>query len=161
MSDITLLSMDDERVSYGDVLHICRNLRFRDHEEIFATRHDDNPDQLAEDVWLLRGCAWVVFKGDDPVAVIGARLVHPTMWTIFAFGTASWKRCIITLTRHAEKFLKPMFRGAKATRVQAHAMATHDDARRWLGFCGMHQEATLKSYGKAGQDFVVYVWHPT
>jgi hypothetical protein len=145
---------------YADLVHICENLRERDRAEIFATRWTDDPHTLAEDTWRLREFAWMAFRDNEPVAVIGAAMLHPTLWTIFAYGTDKWRRVIVTLTRHANNFMKPAFTNSGATRVQCHALETHDDARKWLRSCGMREESVHKNYGKAGETFVGYVWHP-
>jgi len=150
-------------VDYGDVVHICENLRERDIAEIFATRWDNDVHKLAEEIWAYRECAWVAYTHDgEPAAIMGCHPILPgsKVWTIFGFGTPRWSDVIVALSRQALRFCKPMMKNAGANRVSCYALSTHHDARKWVQFLGMHEEATHKMFGKDGEDFVVYVWFP-
>jgi hypothetical protein len=62
------------KADLGSLLFICRNLRAADHEELFATRWDDDPDALAAEAFTRWGSfAWVAGLGDEPIAACGPR----------------------------------------------------------------------------------------
>lgn len=141
------------------LLHICRNLRARDREEIFATRFDEDPVGLAEETYALREFGWVAVASDgEPVAVIGAAPIWPTVWSVYAFGTDRWPEVVRTLTKHARRFMMPALLNTGARRAQCYALYEHDDARHWLKALGANEEHVLEEFGKSGERFVLYAW---
>jgi hypothetical protein len=145
--------------TFDDVLHICRNLRERDREEIFAMRFTDDPDQLAADVSTSYGrMVWCAYADGVPVAMVGAMPPWPGTWSAFAFGTDDWPRVVMSLTRLARTFLMPAIYNSGARRAICYALDTHTDARAWLSLLGMEPEQVLPRWGKNGETFVLYSW---
>lgn len=145
---------------YDDILSVCRRLRERDRQEIFATRYDETPEALAQDTYALRGFAWLAYRDGVPVAVMGAWPAHPTLWHVFAYGTADWPKVVLALTRHARRFVIPALHRAGYRRAECKALRGHRDARRWIEAIGGAAECVHKNYGKGGEDFVGYCWTP-
>lgn len=142
-----------------DALYIAHRLRARDAEEIYALRWHDDPDKLAmEVVQVPPDMVWTATHNDLPVAVFGAYPTHPKVWTVFAFATDEWAKCVLTVTKHIKRFMIPAIDATDAIRVQCWAMSTHDDARKWLKILGAVEGPTLDFYGKNGQDFTCYSW---
>jgi hypothetical protein len=140
------------------VQYVCRNLRDRDAEEIFATRFHDDPDQLASEIATVREYSWCAVVDHEPVAIIGAYEKWPGVWSVFAFGTDRWPEVVLTLTKHVRRVMIPELFERGAIRADCHALETHDDARRWLTALGAKEGPGLDNFGKNGQSFVCYCW---
>jgi hypothetical protein len=144
--------------SYSDMLYIAENLRERDREELFATRYGENPADLARDAVATGAFRWAAYLDGEPVAAIGAFPRWPRVWTAWAYGTDKWPKVVLTLTKHARRFMFPAILNSGAIRMDALALSTHTDARAWLGVLGALPEKHLDKWGKNGQTFVSYVW---
>lgn len=138
--------------------YIAKFLRERDREEVFALRYDEDPARLAMDTYNCGDFQWIAYLDGRPVASIGAFPVWPNVWTVWAYGTDDWPKVALTLTKHVRRFMIPGLVNAGARRAHCFAMASHDDARRWLTALGAEEEAKLDNYGKDGQAFVCYSW---
>lgn len=143
---------------FQDMLDICRNLRERDREELFATRFGDDPADLANSAVASGGFRWGAYLDGRPVAAIGAQPRWPGVWTAWAYGTDDWPRVALTLTKHVRRFMLPALLRAGAHRVDAFALETHTDARRWLEMLGARPKNILAKWGRNGENFVCYVW---
>src|SRR6185437_2319284 len=75
-----------------------------------------------------------------------------------AFGTDQWPRALLSMTRHAWNFILPALISIKTHRAEAYVLADNGDARRWIESIGGEQEALLRGYGRAGEDFILYAW---
>ncbi len=144
--------------TYEQALYIAENLRERDRQEIFATRYDESIEGLARDTVALGGFSWVALVDGVPVAVIGATPRWPKVWGIWSYGTNDWDKVVLTLTRHALRFMRPALYNSGAIRVDCMALAAHTDARRWLEYLGLRPEKKLDKWGKNGETFVSYCW---
>lgn len=144
--------------SYADTLTVASNLRERDREEIFATRPDENPADLARDVIASGAFRWGAYVDNRPVAAIGAFQRWPNVWSVWAFGTDEWRSAAGALTKYAIRNMRPALYRSGALRVDCMSLATHTDARRWLELLGLRPEKTLDNWGKAGESFVLYSW---
>lgn len=142
------------------VAHICRHLRAADAAEIFATRWDDDPDDLADE--MLRrplGLVDMAVRDAEPVALVGAVPAWPGVWSVLAFGTDKWDKVAVTLTRHVRRFLIPALVGAGAHRAHCFSAAEHHTAHAWLTrSLGARRGPDLPNFGKNGETFVVFEW---
>lgn len=137
--------------------YIARNLRERDAAEVLATSVTD-PDSLAVETFQAGPFQWVAWDRDTPVASIGARCLWAGVWGVWAFGTDLWPRVVLSLTRHVRRVMIPSLLENGVHRAQCAALASHEDARRWLSSLGAKPEATLRGFGRGGEDFVIYAW---
>lgn len=141
-----------------DVVHVVRNLRERDRQEIFACEYGEDPVDFSRRVCSYGAFQWGAYVGGQPVAVIGAVPKWPRVWQVFAFGTDDWLKVVLTLTRHARRFMVPAIWRSGGHRIECAAMETHTDSRRWLERSfGARPEVLLANYGKNGENFVNYV----
>lgn len=148
-------------VERSAVEYIVANLRLRDYEEIFAQRWTDDQKSLIDEIMLWSGkMTWVFWRDGVPVALLGAWPVRPGVWSVWAFGTYRWPRVLSAMTKHVKRFIIPALLRAGAHRAEAVALATHRDSRRWLLALGAREEGTRRGWGRNGEDFVSYVWHP-
>lgn len=142
------------------ILHVVRNMRTLDREEIFATQFDDNHDAFAA-TWPTWGrFGYVIGDGVEPVAVIGAIPMWPHVWTMYMFATDRFDNVGKQLTKFTKYNMLPAAAEAGALRGECKSLSTHHTAHRWLRHLGAEREATLRGYGKNGEDFDLFVWRP-
>lgn len=140
-------------------MQICVNMRPEDREEIYATRWSDSPIDLAEDTMAIPGAKWVAHvAGLGPVAAYGAAPMWPGVWSLWLYGTPHFHRIGGRLSRHLLRVMLPGLAIAGAHRAEARSLSTHTQAHQWLERLGGQREATLKGFGKRGEDFYVYAW---
>ena len=140
------------------VRHVARNLRAWDRQEIFATRNDDDPDALAAAALGCGRISWVAGRGEDPIAAYGCAPLWQGVWSMWLFATDEFHQIGIGVTKMVTRSIVPMMFDAGAHRLEARSMEGHDDAQRWLEVIGARREATLKAFGREGQDFHIYTW---
>lgn len=148
------------RPNLDHILHVTRNMRQADREEIFALQYSDDEEVLARLVHAACGpFAWV-FAADDgePVAIMGVKPMHPNVFDAFMYATPRFGEVGAAMTRFVRKAMIPLLLKSKIHRVHAISKADHFDAHRWLEMLGARREATLEQYGKGGEDYVVFTW---
>ena len=144
----------------NDVMGVCANLREMDHREIFATRRNNDPVALAADVMDAKGFSWIAYVDDVPTAVIGVTAIWPGNVTVYAFGTENWNRAIISLTRHATRFMLPTMAETGVRLAHVYVLSAYQQARGWLRLMGFVEEAGIAGFGKGGEDFTLMTWRP-
>lgn len=152
---VALLRADAEAI-----LHVSVNMRDVDREEIFATRWSDSSIDLAEDIARIPGPHWAAWKaGIGPVAIYGAMPMWPGVWSMYFFSTPHFHQIARDVTRHIRKVMMPSLAlVAGAHRAEARSSVSHTEAHRWLERLGAKREATLKGYGRKGEDFILFAW---
>jgi hypothetical protein len=143
---------------YEDVLFVAQNMRASDREEIYATQWTATPEELANNVVHSGAFRWGAYVDDIPVAMIGAQPRWPGVWTAWAFGTIDWRKVALTLTKHVRRFMVPALLNHGALRVDAFAMASHEESRAWLTRLGATPGNPLDKWGRNGETFVAYSW---
>ena len=71
-------------VAPASVLYVAKNMRDEDALEIYATQFLDDPAAIMAATMACPAFAWVAWLGDEPVAVVGAAPLHPTVWQVYA-----------------------------------------------------------------------------
>jgi len=148
-----------ETPNYSGLFQVTRRLRESDRCECFATRFHDDPSELAReiDVYARMSIGWLVCINQEPVATLGAVLVWPGHWHVWAFGTERWGQVVMAITKHIKRVMIPMLLEVGARSVAAYAHAAHTGACAWLEFLGA-KGTPLPNWGKNGEDFVLYRW---
>jgi len=141
----------------GAVRHVAKRMRASDREEIFATRWNDDIDPFLKDceIAAAMGGAWVA-HADEPVAVIGVSEMHPHVWSAWMFATDKFDIVGRMVTKFTVRVIIPGMLRRRAHRVECRTIASHATAHHWLDFLGGRREATLKKFGKNGEDFFIY-----
>lgn len=143
--------------SHESVLHVVRNMRARDKEEIYNLRWEPNPFVIMNEVMAQSNFAWVAWLDDKPAAVFGGAPLHPGVWSMFAFATDEFPRLALGLTRFAVKTVIPtLFGEMGAHRLQCDSHEKHIDAHRWLARMGASKESVKKSFGQDGADYFTF-----
>lgn len=150
-----------EPLTYENVLHVARNMRAADKEEIYATRWSDSPEDLAADAMLVPHLCWTAHRDGKSIAAIGAVPIHPGCWSVWMFATDEWPLVSLKVTRHVLKQMIPTVirreDGFKRAECKSHSL--HNVAHRWLEYLGANRESTAYKYGKNGENFFVYAWY--
>lgn len=148
------------RADLASLLYVCRNLRADDRSEIFATRWNDDPDDLAAEAFTRWGEMSYIAAGADgiPIASIGATPMWDGVWSGWMMATDRFPEIGKSLTRWARRVMIPSIVEAGCHRIEARSEATHEVAHRWMGWLGAKPEFVLRRYGRDKQDFILFVW---
>ncbi len=146
------------------VLHLCKNMRAKDAEEIYAQRPDQNAFSLYRDLadvgprhlWfeVARPAASMT-----PVALFGVAALSPGVGVAHMFGTDALtiNHCRQIADRIRDVVVPAMLdRGLH--RVHADSLATYHWSHRFLLRAGARFEGPCWSLGRDGQDFATFVW---
>ena len=136
--------------------YVALRMRAYDAEEIFAIRRNDDREEIAHAAASRAPYAWAAGLDGRPIACLGVVECWPGMWESWMFATDDFDRIGKRLTRFARRSIIPAVRAAGGHRLQCHSMEGHTVAHRWLDSFGAVREATLRAYGRGGQDFHVY-----
>jgi len=147
--------MELHPVNYIDALFVATNMRDWDKTEIYATRWNDDPADIATDSCECGDFAWIAYN-PEPVAIIGAVPIHPGVWSVFMFATDKFSNIAISLTKYAKRVIIPSLANAGAHRLECKSMEGHTVAQKWLEFIGARPETVLENYGRNGEDFILY-----
>lgn len=149
-----------ERISDnpGAVFKVALNMREWDKREIYANRFDDDPMAVARQAIQMGGDVGWVAGLEEPIAAFGCYLMWPGVWSMWLFATDDFQRIGLSVTKLVKRQILPMLWQAGAHRLEARSMDGHLDAQSWLEVIGARREATLKGYGRAGENFHVFTW---
>lgn len=140
-----------------NVSHVVVNMRERDRLGNFALRWNDSVVDVVSDC-LSSDFGWTVGVDQTPVACIGAVPVRPGVWAMYMFGTDRFGDVAKDLTRFVRRVMMPAMIAAGAHRAECAILDGHEAACRWSEFLGGEHEATLRGYGRGGEDYRLYVW---
>lgn len=139
-----------------DLSYVASNLRPEDHAEIDCQLDEWSPAMLA--LSAMQGMAYIAELDGNPEAAFGAAENRSGLWTIWCWGSKRVHRCVPRITKFCWQVLMPDVMSAGALRGEARPLASNDMACRWLDRLGATRQCLLKSYGKNGEDFVLYSW---
>jgi hypothetical protein len=142
--------------NFRDLSYIAANLRPEDYAEIDCQFDEWSPVMLA--YASMQGLSWVVTLDGNPEAAFGAQEHRQGFWIIWSWGTKRMARCVPTITRFAHGHLIPLIRSSGGWRAEARPLAANELACRWLERLGARRQGLLESYGKNGEDFILYEW---
>lgn len=141
------------------VRHVTLNMRAKDAEEIFATQWSDDREAFASSIMKCGGFGYVLHADDgEPVVAGGAVPIWPGVWSVWMFATDRFGEVAIATHRFAKEVFFPILNDVGYVRLECRSMASHTVAHRWLESLGGHREAVVSSYGKDGQNFILYCW---
>ena len=144
--------------TYADVVHVARNMRPLDVEEIFPLIWNATPENLAAYTIAAGGISRVALWNGEPTAAFGAVEARPTLWTVWMFATWRWPKVASAATKCIRREIGPDLQEAGAIRADCWSMEGHDQAHKWLELLGATREASLKDYGPTRKTFHCYSW---
>ena len=141
------------------VLYVAERMRAADREEVLATAPHDDARLFAAEVGRSYGpFKWCIERDGIPVAILGASELWPGVWAAWLFATDSFRNIRFYTTRFVVRGMIPALHRLGAHRCEARSSAAHTEAHRWLRAMGAVEEARLRRYGKAGEDFIIFRW---
>lgn len=106
----------------------------------------------------MQGFAYVVELDGNPEAAFGACEQRQGLWIAWSWGTRRMPRCVPAITRFFHSVLGNQVAEAGAWRVEARPLAGNGLAVRWLKRLGATERCELPSYGKNGENFLLFDW---
>lgn len=148
-------------VTAENLRYVAERMRDRDLAEFSAMAYTDTREEAADR--LVRayadhpGLECVTLDDGTPVGVGGVLWLRPGVASLLFFATDDFDRIVVSLTRHARL---NVFRPARALahRIECFSLSTYTQMQQWVELFGLRPEATLRRYGKGGEDFIVYAW---
>lgn len=161
---VSLQRLTPDRVQLENLIHIARNMRQADRQEIQATRWT-GPDgldgeKLAKELQHFSPYAFLAFLDAEPVAVCGGIEMWPGLWSVFMFATDRWEKVALSVTRHVRREMIPYVSLQGARRLECRSISNHPSAHAWLRSLGFELEAVLPLYGRDGQTFLMFTCYP-
>jgi len=136
-------------------------MRDSDLEEFLALNHVDNRAALAlslSERYGNRAEVLVAWSFNKPVAVGAFFEGRPGVVTLMFFAADAWEPISKPLSLKLRRMMDAL-RENGTHRIEAVALASHAEARRWLEFFGLKPEGPpLRGYGKNGEIFQQYAW---
>lgn len=140
-----------------EIKFIFENLREESRDEVMALS-GDNFEVIATNLHASGGFKWVGYAGNQPAALIGATELHSGVWGLLGVGTDKWVEIWKPVTRLAKTEMMAKVKEAGAHRAQCLSLATAKSVHRWLRFLGATHEADMPSYGRKGENFILFSW---
>lgn len=142
----------------GLALYVIERMREWDRREIFALRYDDDDMAFLRAVIATGDVGWIAGQETEPIAVFGCAPMWPGVWSMWFFATDNLRQIGLSVTKLVKRVIVPALIRDGAHRLECRSMEGHIDAQDWLETIGARREATLKAFGRAGEDFHVYTW---
>jgi hypothetical protein len=141
--------------TWKDALEVCLNMRGSDREEVMATRWSDSPYDFAADCMRAPGSRFTAIYEGRPVMLGGVAMNQPGIGQAWMVGTDEIGNLGVEIA-HASKAIFSRLLEGHVHRIQAYSIATHQWAHSWLRKIGFVEAASLKQFGKRGEDFVLF-----
>lgn len=139
-----------------DLSYVAAHMNERDRAEVECQIDEWSAAHVA--AMCLRDFAYVVELNGNPEAAFGCGQVRRGYWIAWSWGTDRLAKCLPTMIPFITEQLQPAVYEAGALRVEARALASHRQARRFLERIGGTLRCELPAYGKNGEPFVLYDW---
>lgn len=142
-----------------DLSYIASHMRPEDRAEVECQLDEWNAAHVA--ALSLRDFAYVVDLAGNPEAAFGCGQLRSGYWVAWSWGTNRLTKCLPAMVSYITATLQPAVYDAGALRVEARALASHWQARRFLERIGGKFRCELPCYGKNGETFILYDWTRT
>lgn len=153
--------MNVEAATPADVRRVAEQMRSRDREEFMAVSPFKTHDELVDAIVARYGDHQDVIVAhweNGPVAVGGLIHHRPHVGTLMFFANDDMEKIGSDLTRFIKQRLFPGYTLAGTHRIECASLDGYEEVHRWLGVLGLEREATMKKYGRNGEDFVQFSW---
>jgi RimJ/RimL family protein N-acetyltransferase len=139
-----------------DLSYVAAHMRASDRAEIECQMNEWSAAQVA--LLSRRDFAYVCELDGNPESAFGCGQVRQGYWIAWSWGTRRSYRCLPSTIAFITQWLQPAVYDAGAHRVEARALASHVQARRFLERIGGKHRCDLPGYGKNGETFALYDW---
>jgi hypothetical protein len=148
-------------VTPDNIRFVAERMRERDLAEFSATSYfgdrENAAQYLVDNYAEYPGLECVTLDDGTPVGIGGVIWLRPNVGSMLFFATDDFDKIVVSLTRHAAKNIYAPAK-AVAHRIECFSLATYTQMQQWVEVFGLRPEATLRQYGKNGEDFIVYAW---
>ncbi len=142
-----------------DLSYIATHMRPADRAEVECQIDEWSATNIA--AMSLRDFAYIAELDGNPELAFGCGEVRKGYWIAWSWMTKRGWRCLPTVIPYITQTLQPAVYEAGALRVEARALKSHTQACAFLRRIGGHYRCDLPSYGKGGEDFVLFDWTRT
>lgn len=144
-----------------DVRYVFENLREQDRYEVESV-NPGVPTEVMADVSFDTSAVRIAIEdnGGNVVAVCGLAMLWVGVCSIWFLSTDNVSRVMVSLTRELKKSLMSGLKKMGCHRAEAKSIATHGVAHRWMQILGGTHEATLRKFGRGGENFELFTWIP-
>lgn len=143
--------------SREDIAFVAARMRKRELAEFAAVSpYMDPREMLASLPDRFGPYGYGFYLGDRPVGIGMMAIVRPNVATIGFFATDEFPKIALPLARFVRRHLFPNYRAVGVHRIDAYVSAANPQGMRWCETVGLHREATLRGFGRDGEDFHVY-----
>lgn len=143
------------KASFPDIIEVCINLREDDLAEVMSTRWNNDPFELAADLYRSPGGKFAVIHDDNPVCILGVATSTPGVGQGWLVGTDQIGLAGVEVAKAAKRIIATLFEN-DVHRIQCYSASFHTQAHKWLELIGFQKESVMKSFGKDGTDFYCY-----
>ena len=150
--------MKIEAATRSDVRFVASKMRDRDAAEFLAVSDALDQRALVEKLVPRYARDGICARADMPVAVGAMFIARPNVATLGFFATDEFPSIVVGLTRFIRTVLFPRYRAAGVHRIECISKADYADAHRWIELLGLTQEATMRGFGRGGEDYVQFAW---
>lgn len=138
--------------------YVARSMCRIDAAEVFATRHDTDPDAIAAEIHHIGG-GYICLRDMVPLSAFGAMHIWPGVWSVWMFSTDKLDmHAGAQILRHFRRVVLPDVLAAGVHRVQCDSLKKHHTAHEFIERFGGRHESIMRNYGRGGEDFVRFVW---
>lgn len=154
--------MQIQQATAEQIYDVGLHMRERDYAEFTAMSHVGSREQAASGlVDRYDGIASVVCATQDdgtPVGIGGPLWLRPNVATMLFYATDAFPEIAVPLTRYCKTVMFPDIRAQGAHRIECLSLATYVEMQNWVELFGLRREATLRAYGRNGEDYVSFAW---
>ena len=143
-------------IAWPDIERVARKMCELHRHKVCLTAFTDDPVAAISYMATKPLVGVTVWKDDEPVAVCGAVITHPNVASTFFFGTDDWPKRFMEIHKFFTRNLRQALAHAGVHRVSILSPADDPEGERWKRMGGCTLEATLKGFGKGGEDFSLF-----
>ncbi|MEJ0095518.1 MAG: hypothetical protein WDN46_25065 [Methylocella sp.] len=143
------------------VYDVALKMRARDFEELEAVSHMNTREDLARllsERYGSRADVFAVGLDGKPIAICGLIGFRPNVVSLLFFATEEFPAIVAPLTEYVQREVFAPAVAAGVHRIECGSMTSYHGIHSWIEALGLSREATVKKWGKAGQDFDIYAW---
>lgn len=142
-------------INLRDASFVMGSLRPLDRLEVSCLHEPWHPVDTAY-VCRQSTYGYTAFREGVPTAIFGAHHMNATTVSAWMLGTGDTRRVVPAITRFVmgplrRQLVADGYRWAEARSIEGHA-----DAHRWIEHMGGEPVADLPSYGKDGENFILF-----
>lgn len=144
----------------SDIARVALNMRDRDLAELSAMSYVNGRAEAAEvlvERYTGRSGVECAKLNGVPVAIGSMLWTRPGVVSLLFYATDAFPKVAVGLTRYIRNGPMREAKG-RAHRIECFSLSSYTEMRQWVEGFGLRPEATLRQFGRNGEDFIVYAW---